>query len=166
MTFEQPHNDETYSETIDKVLQAYNGEIYGIAFFEHFITHYPHPSNTQFWQKLIDIEMLTANILHKWLVSANVEFEINPESMQLKGQLEAKKWINLPWSELIETLLPWIAPYEHLYCEWEDSAQKDRQIFTVIAEHETALYHSWQREQRGENGIELLDAFINRYAKF
>ncbi len=165
MTSAQPNNEEFHSTSVDKIIRAYNGEVYGIAFFEYFLAHYPHPSNRVLWQKLIEIEKLTADILHTWLTTSDVTFENAPKSMQHKGQLEAEQWINLPWKDLIDTLLPWIEPYENMYCQWEDTAHEHRQIFTIIAEHETAIFHCWQQEQQGKNGIEALKAFIDRYTQ-
>ncbi|MGR5236496.1 hypothetical protein [Vibrio alfacsensis] len=43
---------------IHNALSAYYGEIYGIAFFNHDLSHYAHCEQNQLWQTLIDVEEL------------------------------------------------------------------------------------------------------------
>ncbi|NMU06944.1 hypothetical protein HKB29_01260, partial [Vibrio parahaemolyticus] len=48
---------------IHNVLSAYYGEIYGIAFFNHYLSHYAQSEQQTLWQTLIEVEELTAEKL-------------------------------------------------------------------------------------------------------
>ncbi|EVT82015.1 hypothetical protein D046_9243, partial [Vibrio parahaemolyticus V-223/04] len=72
--------------------------------------------------------------------------------MMEKGLSDAEKWIDLPWSKLVATLLNWVEPYEVTYREWQtlaieknSNAVNFQTAFDLVAEHETAIYQCWQR---------------------
>lgn len=151
------------NDALKQIIAAYDGEIYGIAFFEHFAANYTDPSRLILWQTLIEVETLTAQQLQVGLTELEAKFEINSREMQHKGVNDAKKWVDLAWPKLTETLLPWIAPYEEKYRDWAHLAASHHSLFALIADHETAIYQCWQHEQRGLSGIPILQAFLQQY---
>lgn len=148
---------------LERIRVAYDGEIYGIAFFNYFAVQYGDKKRLALWQCLIEVEQLTADLLQEGLIQHGVVFELDTIEMQQKGKKDAAKWIDLAWPDLIETLLPWIEPYEVKYREWAQAAQSEQNLFSLIADHETAIYQCWQLEQKGQSGIVILQAFIQQY---
>lgn len=144
---------------------AYNGEIYGVAFFSYFADNYADRSHFKLWKALIDVEKLTAKCLEPYLESHSIEYDRNDQCMQLKGKEDAAIWINLAWPELVKTLLNWVEPYEIKYREWAEQASTDNQEFQLIAAHETAIYECWKSEMSGQDGLPILLKFLNDYSK-
>ncbi|NNN90947.1 hypothetical protein FKN13_26780, partial [Vibrio sp. 2-2(9)] len=93
---------------IDNVLSAYYGEIYGIAFFNHYLSHYAQSEQQTLWQTLIEVEELTAEKLKPVLLTNGMDIESRYQEMLDKGLADATKWIGLPWQELVATLLKWV----------------------------------------------------------
>ncbi|ODS05553.1 hypothetical protein [Vibrio scophthalmi] len=151
------------NDALKQIIAAYDGEIYGIAFFEYFAANYADPSRLTLWQTLIEVETLTAQQLHVGLTELEAKFVINSSEMQQKGVNDAQKWVDLAWPKLTETLLPWIAPYEEKYRDWVHLAASHHSLFALIADHETAIYQCWQHEQSGQSGIPILQAFLQQY---
>lgn len=138
------------------LLEAYQGEIYGIAFFQHMLAQ--RPEEADLWQALLAVEIRTAALLapeQAVKVSA-------PERAALlrKGINEARRWQALPQPQLLSTLCDWVAPYEVRYRQWaeQDSALK------MVAEHETALYQSLCHARDGQPFHPPLQAFLTRYS--
>ena len=155
-------------EVSQQIVAAYDGEIYGIAFFDYFTSNYADASRLSLWNALIEVEVVTAQRLQAGLMACGVEFEIERLEMQQKGKKDAAKWIDLAWPDLTDTLLPWIAPYEVKYREWAEQARQDslphtQALFDLIADHETAIYQCWQQEQNGRSGMAVLQVFVQQY---
>lgn len=147
----------------NRIHDAYRGEIYGIAFFSYFANHYSNHADPQLWEALINVEKLTAKLLKQYLNKHSIEYNKQDKSMQLKGEKDAINWIELPWPQLIKTLINWVEPYENKYQEWAKSENKKIRILNLLAEHETAIYKCWKAEMLGESGIPTLLKFINKY---
>ncbi|MFL7013299.1 hypothetical protein [Enterovibrio norvegicus] len=155
-----------------RIHSAYKGEVYGISFFTYFADHYSDSSanvatenaREALWEALVLVEALTADLLEETLKARGVSFDRNDEEMRRKGEEDAHAWVVLPWSELVKTLIHWVAPWELKYREWLDDAPADcHAVFLLIAEHETAIYQCWEAEQRGETGVDILNDFIRKY---
>ena len=146
-----------------RIQQAYQGEIYGIAFFSYFAAHYPNSQYQPLWHRLIEVEQLTADLLAAHLRHHELGYADNDRDMQAKGVADAHAWITLPWPELVTTLVDWVAPYEHKYRLWLTEADNDMAAYQLIAEHETAIYQCWQSQLQGLPGITYLSAFLTKY---
>ncbi|MDK9771817.1 hypothetical protein [Vibrio sp. B181a] len=155
---------------IQNVLSAYYGEIYGIAFFNHYLSNYARSEQPLLWQTLIEVEELTAEKLKPVLLANDMDIENRHQEMLDKGLADATKWIGLPWQELVATLLKWVEPYEVKYREWYEEVKTsqqysitEREAIELIADHETAIYHCWQQYHSGVSGLPALDAFLTKY---
>ena len=155
---------------IHNVLSAYYGEIYGIAFFNHYLNHYAHGEQQTLWQTLVEVEELTAEKLKPVMLTNGMDIENRHQEMLDKGLADATKWIELPWLELVATLLKWVEPYEVKYQEWHEEVKASQQYsiaeqeaIELIADHETAIYHCWQQHHTGEPGLPALNAFLAKY---
>ncbi|QUM86099.1 hypothetical protein [Moritella sp. 28] len=146
-----------------RIHSAYRGEIYGISFFTHFANNYTNKSLIALWHSLIQVERLTADLLEISLNKNNIEYDRNDSLMNAKGIKDASAWINLPWSELVDTLINWVEPYERQYRLWVIETTQEFETFQLIADHETAIFQCWKSEQIGESGIPKLQAFIAKY---
>ncbi|HHI4970361.1 TPA: hypothetical protein ACP5TT_002992 [Vibrio parahaemolyticus] len=155
---------------LNNLLTAYYGEIYGIAFFSNYLNNYKQAEQRALWQTLVDVEKLTAEKLKPVLQAHGMEIEDRHQEMMEKGLSDAEKWIDLPWSELVATLLNWVEPYEVTYREWQtlvieknSNAVNFQTAFDLVAEHETAIYQCWQRYHTNESGLPILHAFLAKY---
>ncbi|MGR5131022.1 hypothetical protein [Vibrio alfacsensis] len=155
---------------IHHVLSAYYGEIYGIAFFNHYLNNYSRAKRDELWETLIKVEELTAQKLKPILTAIGMDIESRHKEMLDKGLADAEMWIALPWEELVSTLLTWIEPYEVKYRQWheevkvsEEHSMAERNAIELIADHETAIYHCWQQYSCGESGLPILNAFLAKY---
>ncbi|EOA8958837.1 hypothetical protein ACIMS1_004528 [Vibrio harveyi] len=153
---------------IHNIQSAYYGEIYGIAFFNHYLNHYAHRKSQTLWQTLIEVEELTAEKLKPILLVNGIDTENQHQEMLDKGLADAAKWIELPWLELVATLLKWVEPYEMKYRAWYEEASQhysisEREAIRLIADHETAIYHCWQQYYIGESGLPALNKFLAKY---
>ena len=148
----------------DHILKAYKGEIYGIAFFEHFSHHYSDKNHEQLWNALVEVEKLTAKLLLKYLRQSKEQIQYDSNEIKQNGIRDAEKWINLPWLELISTLIVWVKPYEEKYISWATKANNGLAIFNIIADHETAILLSLKNEEHGVSGISYLTSYIELYS--
>ncbi|WP_028117027.1 hypothetical protein [Ferrimonas senticii] len=153
------------SAALDHIADAYWGELYGIAFFNHYLNHYPQSTLRPLWQQLLAVEQLTAARLQPLLPVATGEAERVLQQQQ-KGIRDAERWLRQPWPQLLQTLLTWVEPYEQRYRQQlalaVDSPEQ-RQALQLIADHETAIYQCLQRYQAGECGLAVLQAFLDKY---
>lgn len=148
---------------IDRIYNAYQGEVYGIVFFTYFSEHYSMLSKNELWNTLINVEVLTAQPLEQTLTRHSVQFDIKDQAMLVKGASDAKKWIHLEWNALVNTLTHWVEPYEVKYREWAAEATEEMEAFQLIADHETAIYECWKAELNQQSGLPILLSFIEKY---
>ncbi|MDD9157609.1 hypothetical protein PVK64_15665 [Aliivibrio sp. S4TY2] len=146
-----------------RIHSAYKGEIYGISFFTYFADNYTDKKSHPLWLALTQVERATADLLEISLHKLQIPFERHDPLMIDKGIIDAKRWLTLPWNELVDTLTDWVKPYEKKYREWALEAEDHTEVFQLIADHETAIYQCWKAEQNGEPGIGYLSTFIQKY---
>ncbi|WP_144213983.1 hypothetical protein [Shewanella donghaensis] len=153
--------------------QAYEGEVYGIAFFSYFENVDDNNEQIKLWSALVAVETLTAELLLKHLLKLTRRYEFKTAEMTEKGDKEAKKWSHLPWPELMLTLSQWVEPYEIKYRDWllqcqQQHNQENKQlepIFKLIAEHETAIYQCFKAELNQQDGRAPLTSFLDKYSQ-
>ncbi|MGR5319910.1 hypothetical protein [Vibrio alfacsensis] len=155
------------------VLSAYYGEVYGIAFFNHYLNNYSCAKRDELWETLMKVEELTAEKLKPILTTRGMDIESRHKEMLEKGLADAEKWIALPWDELVSTLLTWVEPYEVKYRRWYEQVEVQtstteesttlKAALELIADHETAIYRCWQQYHFGESGLPILTAFLIKY---
>lgn len=148
---------------IERIHTAYKGEVYGISFFSYFAKYYSDSTFIPLWKSLIQVEILTADLIQMSLNRHAISYNRDDSLMIEKGLNDAKKWIDLPWQELVETLAQWVEPYEEKYRGWASQATQDIEVFELISAHETAIYECWKAERNGQSGIPHLLAFIKAY---
>ncbi|MGF1834377.1 hypothetical protein [Photobacterium sanguinicancri] len=150
-----------------KILTAYQGELYGIAFFEYFAKHYTEQNKQTLWDTLIAVEVRTAKLIEAYFDSVQQPYNNHDLKMISKGEADAQKWISLSWGQLITTLEAWVEPYERQYRDWYNQTEKhpdlEQSVFELIAAHETAIYTCWQEECQQKSGIEPLQSFLTQY---
>ena len=151
--------------TLNQLHNAYLGELYGISFFTTFIEQYSDPRHNNKWQALLEVEIITAKELKLALIPLGITCPDYDQKMAQQGIEDANKWIHLPWTALIDTMVVWVAPYQQRYQQQADNAQQYHELFNLIADHENAIYDYLLAEQRNEeNSLDVLTAFIKKYA--
>ncbi|WP_299017493.1 hypothetical protein [uncultured Photobacterium sp.] len=150
---------------IEQLYSAYLGELYGIAFFTAFAEKYSDNSHINKWQKLIQIEQITAQRLKAGLAPFGKDCpDIHPE-MEEKGLQDANKWLHLEWTELVNTMTPWVEPYALKYREQAQQAQAHHGLFTLVQEHEDAIWAFLKAEQQQDtDSLAPLEQFLSRYS--
>lgn len=165
------------TQQLMQLIDAYKGEIYGISFFMYFQNNYKNALNSSsIFQKLVAIETITSKELLKTLEKQKIDFEFNLEKIEIemrhKGINDAQKWINLPWPQLISTLLDWVKPYQVLYHQQmlsvmeysKTNGLESNFAFKILDKHETTIYHYLLAEQqKAANASFYLDDFIASY---
>lgn len=147
-----------------RIHDAYRGEQYGIVFFSHFLSLYKNEQKSALWETLIKVEVLTAKLLEQHLIKNQFTFKSHDPEMERKGHNEAEQWLTLSWDRLTITLTSWVEPYEKKYRAWVDEAPAHKDVFQLIADHETAIYRCWQHEQEGKSGLPALKHFLQQYS--
>ncbi|MGF1725720.1 hypothetical protein [Photobacterium nomapromontoriensis] len=148
--------------SLNQLYSAYLGELYGIAFFTAFAKKYSDDTHIKKWQLLIQIEQITAQKLQSGLDAVGLSCPENDLAMQNKGEQDAEKWLDLPWNDLINTLLPWVAPYAQKYQEQAATATEHHELFNLVQQHEDAIYAFLQAEQQSTgSGVSILETFIS-----
>ena len=148
----------------EKILKAYKGEIYGIILFEYFQDNYMDAAHIDLWTTLKDVERLTAKKLERLLGESAYLDDREFQEIKQEAIADAQQFINLPWRELVDTLVTWIEPYEEKYRAWTRDTTEARDAFRLIADHETALLECLRNEQQGLSGILYLRDFIDAYS--
>ncbi|PSV00322.1 hypothetical protein [Photobacterium kishitanii] len=147
--------------TINHLREAYLGELYGINFFSTLLNGYEDRSHVDKLDALLRIEHITGKKLKAALEPLGVVCPQYDPKMEQKGIADANKWIHLPWNELIDTMVTWVAPYQQRYQELADSAQDHHELFKLVAEHENTIYKFLLAERfKLPKSIHILHSFI------
>ncbi len=153
--------------TINHLHDAYLGELYGISFFTTFVEQYSDRSHNNKWQALLEIEIITAKKLKMALIPLGIQCSDDNENEEMtkKGIADANKWLHLPWSILIDTMVTWVAPYQQRYQQQADNAQQHQTLFTLVADHENAIYDFLLAEQANSpESMHILQRFIQKHS--
>lgn len=146
---------------LSQLYSAYLGELYGIAFFTAFADKYSDDTHINKWQLLIQVEEITAKKLKIGLDAVGRHCPEHVPAMQAKGEHDAEKWLHLCWGDLINTLLPWVAPYADQYRAQAAAATEHHALFDLVQQHEDAIYAFLLAEQHTTgSGCTILEAFI------
>ncbi|GIU53550.1 hypothetical protein [Shewanella sp. KT0246] len=148
-----------------RIHQAYLGELYGIAFFTLFQNVEQNPQRQLLWNKLVEVETLTAELLLSYLLKQSERFSYPVDKMTQKGHEDAQKWLGLEWTELLQTLKTWVEPFEAEYRQWAKDCKENQEVFDLIAAHETAILQCFEAEIIQKNGQVKLDHFIQQHSK-
>ncbi len=149
---------------LQNLLQAYRGELYGIAFFQTFLDATTRPHERRTWQLLIDIEQRTAECLSAYLVPLGIHCPENDPAMVQAGRRQANLWLDLPWDTLMATLAPWIKTYAERYRQQAAEDKVHHTISTLVADHEDAILAFVEREiAQDTNSLSPLIEFLARY---
>ncbi len=147
---------------------AFRGEVYGIAFFTHMLTHYQgytdEAAQRPALELLLKVEQITAAIMAAHLPTLEVPCDLDDPLMRAQGIKDADAWLNLGWPELINTLVDWVAPYQQQYRDQSERAGGFWPLFYLVDKHETAIFDYLQAEQQGDkNATAVLQRFIDAY---
>ncbi|WP_434361220.1 hypothetical protein NF212_22745 [Parasalinivibrio latis] len=149
---------------ITPLKSAYFGELYGLAFFDHFIRFYPDSSKQEAFHVLWKVEALTARLLREGVASIGESVPDHDRAMEEKGIADAVKWINLPWETLIDTMVAWVEPYQKRYQADTDVATKHLALYTLVSDHENAIFDFLLAEQSGQkDSLGILKTFLGHY---
>lgn len=167
------------SITQERLLTAYYDEIDGFAFFTSFVEKYNHSNNKNsivLWKTLAQVEQRTASLLLRELyrtkvfnhddnqsIVSTIERQQKELEYYKRGISDSEPYINQDWNTLMTTLTNYIEPYEVEYRQWYSSATQYEETFQALADHETALLHCFQFEQRGESGVHVLNEFLTKH---
>ena len=152
--------------TLNQLHNAYLGELYGISFFTTFIEQYSDPRHNNKWQALLEVEIITAKELKLALIPLGITCPDYDQKMAQQGIEDANKWIHLPWTALIDTMVVWVAPYQQRYQQQADNAQQYHELFNLIADHENAIYDFLVAEQaKSTESLQILQHFIDSHTK-
>ncbi|MGI2260522.1 hypothetical protein [Shewanella sp. GXUN23E] len=147
---------------------AYRGEVYGVAFFTHLLDHYQgytdKESQRTVLQLMLNVERVTQAILGAHLPTLEVPCNPDDLHMQQLGIRDAEAWLTLPWPELMNTMLAWVAPYQRQYRQQFSRAGGFGPLFYLVDKHETALFECLQAAQQGEaDAARWLRQFLAAY---
>ncbi|CAH0533642.1 hypothetical protein VST7929_01513 [Vibrio stylophorae] len=142
------------------ILNAYFGELYGIAFFETMMCS--HPQLNTIWQPLLAIEQFTAAQLKSALPLDKTEDATAINQAIARGQAQACEWKNLSEPQLLDTLIRWVTPYEQQYRQWQHTHPEDRTL-ALIADHETTLFAALQAIKKELSPAPLYTQFYQQY---
>lgn len=120
---------------------AWSGEIYGMAFFQQLLNHYP--AQREVWSALYDIEAFTEHYLRQRLASVLTLSEQKQSELINKGVNDASEWLALTWQLLCPRMRDWIAPWQQTYACWQQQAQQWQAEFSVIYLHENIIFNYW-----------------------
>ncbi len=149
---------------LQHLLQAYRGELYGIAFFQTLLNAATNTHERRAWQLLIDIEQRTAECLSAYLIPRGIHCPEDDLEMVRAGQQQAHLWIDLPWDNLMATLAPWIRTYAERYRQQAAADNTHHTISTLVAEHEDAILAFVEQEMaQAANSLAPLTEFLARY---
>lgn len=149
---------------IKQLHQAYLGELYGIAFFETMINAATPDHKPEVWQQLLQVEIITAKLLRDALPKLGQPCEVFDQHMHDKGVQDAQKWQHLSWSELIDTMVNWVAPYQLTYHHQAMTATEHQALFKLVDQHETCIYDFLLAEQRHDkHALMILNRFCDEY---
>lgn len=151
---------------IEQLYTAYLGELYGIAFFSAFTEKYSDNQHINKWQTLLRVEQVTARLLKAGLESLGKPCPSVDTEMTEKGLREAEKWLELGWTELIDTMIPWVEPYALKYRQQARQAGSHQALFQLVQEHEDAILAFLLAEQSQQgNSLAPLQHFLSRYGE-
>ncbi|GAA4649447.1 hypothetical protein GCM10023116_17210 [Kistimonas scapharcae] len=149
---------------LQHLLQAYRGELYGIAFFQTLLNTATSTHERRAWQLLIDIEQRTAECLSAYLIPRGIPCPEDDDDMVRAGQQQANLWIDLPWDTLMATLAPWIRTYAERYRQQVTADNPHHTISSLVADHEDAILAFVEREMaQAANSLAPLTEFLARY---
>lgn len=169
--------------------QAYLGEIYGVAFFDYFIKNRVFSQNERlYFLQLLRIEKITLNKLKLFLLKQKQMSSLPPLlidhilTQKTAGTTKAKQLIDLPWKQLIVSLLNWVKPYKVKYENdvlnfkkalesneipfiYAHAEQERFKMFSFVSFHETAIYQSLLVLSLNNNDFALANEFLDIFNK-
>lgn len=149
------------SEYRDGILQAWQGEQWGKAFFDQLAERTVDAGHRAKWQVLGQLEEATGNALTP-LVGDSAEPD--PEGYRQVDTAVAA-YSKLPWAEAMEQMMTLLDPViERLERLLAMAPAEDREAVQILVDHELALKRFAERELAGdpETSLEPVRAVIER----
>lgn len=153
------------NEYRDGILQAWQGEHWGKAFFDQVAERTDDAGHRAKWEVLGQLEEATGNALTP-LVGALVGDSAKPDPegyRQVEGFVDA--YAKLSWAEALEQMMTLLDPaIERLERLLVLAPDEDRDTVQILVDHEIALKRFAQRELAGdpETSLEPVRAVIER----
>ncbi len=149
---------------LQQLLQAYRGELYGIAFFEAFLETATSHIERRKWQYLIEVEQRTAQCLKAYLEPLGIHCPEDDADMVQAGQRQASLWLHLPWDTLMATLSPWIKTYADRYRQQANTDKTHQIASNMVADHEDAILAFVDRElAQAPDSLAPLIEYLDKY---
>ena len=128
------------------VLEAYEDEVAGAAYFDGLALAYPH--HTSFFQKCAALERTTANRL----IGLLRKYQLTPSAqatLEERGRLDARTDATSDWTMLMQQSIKSYAVYVAEFKALEAMGPaEDQSILAVLAAHEVQLIE-WMRGEAG-----------------
>lgn len=152
-------------KSLQALHEIYRAELYGAAFFTHFLRHYDGDDRVSLvWKTLLQVEQRTALYLKVALEESGVACSADDPAATAEGIRQASKWISFARKPLVETMVDWVSPYQQKYQKMADSSTAYGHLFRLVADHENAIYKFLVAEQKGEpSGLGHLQEYLAKY---
>ena len=149
------------SEYRDGILQAWQGEQWGKAFFDQLAERTDDAGHRAKWQVLGQLEEATGNALTPLVADSA---EPDPEGYREVDTFVAE-YAKLSWTEALEQMMTLLDPaIERLERLLAMAPEEDRDTVQILVDHELALKRFAERELAGdpETSLDPVRAVIER----
>ena len=146
----------------DGIVQAWQGELWGQAFFERLAVVTDDADQRAKWRVLAELEEVTGNRLAPLVADAE-----EPPSVDAYRPLESAvaAYAALPWGVAMERMMTILDPAIERFRELlEQAPAEERDTVQILVDHEIALKRFAERELSGDaaTSLEPVRAVIER----
>ena len=151
-------------EYLDRVLESYQGEVFGEAIFGEMAAKSADAKNSYKWRVLAQLERETKERLKPLVAELGGEVEEDASAFS-KGRHIAAKWAKQSWDENMiwfrDELPKYISFFEKLEA---DARSQDREVLAAVTAHEVALLAFAEHEiaGRSDTSVEPVLALLDR----
>jgi len=143
------------AEYIEKLKIAYEGELYGEAWFGAMAERAPTVDTRRKFAAMARLEILTKATLAPLIAKLGI-VGINESEQREKGRLLAQKTTELSWADFIAWFETEVAPFVEIYDELEAHAPaEEANVVAHLAQHERALLEFIRREAAGQSDTSI-----------
>lgn len=147
--------DNPVMDYFNRLLQAYEGELYGQTLYEDLAASMSNPEQARKWQMLARMETVMGQLLRDLLDHHRIQ--PRPDDLwQEQAARDLAEYAPLPWAELMrrfhDELAVDIAAYQALE---EDCLPRDAEILGLLTRHEFATRRFCELELAGQSAQSL-----------
>ena len=135
------------------VVQAWQGELWGKAFFEQLAVSTDDADHRAKWQVLAALEEATGNRIAPLIAD---DSDLPSASVNQSVESTVEVYQNLPWHEAMARMMIILDPaIERFRALLAQAPVEDRDVMQILVDHEVALKQFAERELAGDNDISL-----------